>query len=459
MIEVVPKDNVVDKRRIQFLNKLEYKEGVVVYWMQREHRVNDNWSLIYAKQLAEQNSVPLVVVFSLVPKFLDATFRQYDFMIKGLISVEEKLSKLDIPFVLLSGSPYDTIPKFISENNVGIIVTDFNPLRIKKMWNQKILDKITIPFHEVDSHNIVPCLIASDKQEFAARTIRPKINSKLDEFLTEFPKLSKHKFEISKLKNKIDWDSVYKELDIDFSIKPVKWIKPGEDSALDVLNNFISNKLKTYAYNHGNPSYDNESHLSPYLHFGNICSQRIVLEVKKSKINKSAEDAFLEQIIIRKELTDNFCYYNENYDSVKGFPDWAKFNYKVHSSDEREYIYSLDDFEKSKTHDEYWNAAQMEMVKKGKMHNYMRMYWAKKILEWTKSPEEALKIAIYLNDKYELDGRDPNGYVGVMWSIGGVHDRPWFERKIFGKIRYMASSGLERKFDMNNYISYVNRLD
>ncbi len=449
----------VDERRIRFLNSIEYKKDIVVYWMQREQRVSDNWALLYAKEIADAKSVPLVVVFSLVPEFLDATLRQYDFMIKGLVEVEKNLAKLNIPFILLEGNPGDTITNFVQKNDVGFLVGDFNPLRIKEQWNSDILNGIDVPFQEVDSHNIVPCWVTSDKQEFAARTIRPKINSRLDEFLIEFPQISKQdKTIIEKGYKEVDWESLLKKININNSVKPVEWIRPGESEAKKVLNQFITNKLKTYEHNHSNPAYENESNLSPYLHFGQISSQRIAIEIKKSDSGLINKDAFLEQIIIRKELTDNFCFYNKNYDSSKGFPDWVKQNYKNHNLDERDYIYSLEEFEEAKTHDRYWNSAQLEMIRKGKMHNYMRMYWAKKILEWTKTPEDALKIAIYLNDKYELDGRDPNGYVGVMWSIGGVHDRPWFERDIYGKVRYMASAGLERKFDMNKYINYVNNL-
>ncbi|MBN2520958.1 MAG: hypothetical protein JXB17_10665 [Bacteroidales bacterium] len=164
-------------------------------------------------------------------------------------------------------------------------------------------------------------------------------------------------------------------------------------------------------------------------------------------------EAFLEELIVRKELSDNYCYYNVNYDSYEGFPEWAKQTLKIHRYDEREYVYELIDFESANTHDDLWNAAQIELIETGKIHGYMRMYWAKKILEWTKSPEKALKTAIYLNDKYAMDGRDPNGYTGCAWAIGGVHDRAWSERPVFGKIRYMNCNGAKRKFDVEEYIS------
>jgi len=196
-----------------------------------------------------------------------------------------------------------------------------------------------------------------------------------------------------------------------------------------------------------------QSNLSPYLHFGQISAQRIALEVRKARLDPEAQKAFLEELIIRRELSDNYCYYNPDYDRPSGFPAWAQKTQATHQDDRREYDYSSEQLEKAQTHDPLWNAAQMEMVHKGKMHGYMRMYWAKKILEWTKSPEEAQRIAITLNDKYELDGRDPNGYTGIAWSIGGVHDRAWGERPVFGKIRYMSYNGSKSKFDVKGYIA------
>ncbi len=249
-----------------------------------------------------------------------------------------------------------------------------------------------------------------------------------------------------------------KSLNVDRKVFEVDWIKPGEKAANQVLNDFIEHKLVLYDANRNDPNIDGQSNLSPYLHFGHISAQRVSLEIQKKSTSASEQEEFLEELIVRRELSDNFCFYNENYDNFKGFPDWAKKTLNEHRHDRREYIYSLDQFEKAQTHDDLWNAAQKEMVKSGKTHGYMRMYWAKKILEWTEGPEEALKIAIFLNDKYELDGRDPNGYVGIAWSIGGVHDRAWFPKPIFGKIRYMSYKGAQSKFDVKAYIKKVNSL-
>ena len=449
----------MNQKRLTKLKAIEHSKGTVVYWMSRDQRACDNWALLYAQELALNQKSPLIVVFCLVPEFLGADIRQYGFMLGGLKEVEKDLQKKNISFYLLAGQPEIEIPRFIEEYKICALVTDFDPLKIKRGWKEKITEKIKIPFYEVDAHNIIPCRFVSIKQEFAAHTIRGKINKSIPGFLEEFPGLKKHEFSW-KEKNETNWDKIIKKLKskINFEVLGVDWIKPGEKEARKMLDKFIEIKLKKYPKLRNDPTKDALSNLSPYLHFGQISSQRAALEIIKADALEKAKDAFLDELIVRKELSDNFCFYNKEYDSFEGFPGWAKKTLDEHRKDKREYIYPLKEFEFAKTHDELWNAAQMEMVKKGKMHGYMRMYWAKKILEWTESPQHAMEIAIYLNDKYELDGRDPNGYAGIAWSIGGVHDRAWNEREIFGKIRFMSYSGCKRKFDVNKYISMVNEL-
>lgn len=423
----------------------------VVYWMSRDQRVSDNWALIYAKKAADENKSPLYVVFNLFSDYKKANHRQFDFMLKGLEEVSLVLDKLNIPFDVFVGKPQETLPSYLKSRNTGLLVTDFSPLKSGRKWRKDIASNSEFPVVEVDAHNIVPCWIASDKQEYAARTIRPKIMSKLGEYLIEFPKLTPHKYN-AKTKNTFKTKNILDQLEFDVSVKPVKDIIPGSFVAIQKLNQFIDINLDKYAEFKNNPNADVLSVLSPYLHFGQISAQRVAIEVKNSNANQNSKDVFLEELIVRKELADNFCYHNSNYDSFQGFPDWAKKTLDKHSTDIREYVYTHDEFENAQTHDDLWNASQIQMVRTGKMHGYMRMYWAKKILEWSDTPQNAIKTAIYLNDKYELDGRDPNGYTGIAWSIGGVHDRPWFEREIFGLVRYMSKSGLEKKFDVQKYI-------
>ncbi|MCK9281120.1 MAG: deoxyribodipyrimidine photo-lyase [Melioribacteraceae bacterium] len=434
----------------------EHKNGAVLYWMQRDQRANDNWALIFAQEKAIENNSSLIVVFNLVPDFLEATLRQYSFMMRGLQEVEKKLTRKNIPFKILLGRPEETLPKFIEENKCSILVSDFNPLKNTRIWKRDVAKNISIPFYVVDAHNIVPCLLVSQKVEFGAYTIRPKINRMLTEFLEPFSELKKMPPQENNFIN--DWTDIFASLNINSSISEVDWIKPGEDASHDILTDFLNNKLKNYAADRNDPNKRATSNLSPYLHFGQISAQRIALETELFIEYPESQKSFLEELIIRRELSDNFCYYNQNYYSADGFPDWAKKSIAIHQNDHREFIYSLSQFENAETNDPLWNAAQMNMVKLGTMHGYMRMYWAKKILEWTPSNEEAMKIAIYLNDKYQLDGRDPNGYTGIAWSIGGVHDRAWFDRPVFGKIRYMNYNGAKSKFDVKQYIQNIASL-
>jgi deoxyribodipyrimidine photo-lyase len=443
----------MNKERVKLLKEKQVQLGPVVYWMSRDQRADDNWALLFAQELAIKHKQPMAVVFCLVDDFLGATLRQYSFMLEGLQQTANELNKKNMSFYLLLGQPEKQIPKFIKQYKIGSLVTDFDPLRIKRNWKKIIAEKINIPFYEVDAHNIVPCWLTSPKQEFGAYTIRPKIHKLLPEFMEDFPKIKKHPFKWTQKVPQIGWDKTIRKLTINRSVDKISWLKPGPKAAQKILKYFIKNKLRHYEQRRNDPNQDGQSNLSPYLHFGQLSAQRIAIEIQKAKVSSIAKKAFLEELIVRRELSDNFCFYNQNYDYTKSFANWAKLTLKEHKKDKRQYHYSLEEFEHARTHDDLWNAAQLEMVTRSKMHGYMRMYWAKKILEWSKSPQEAMQTAIYLNDKYELDGRDPNGYAGIAWSIGGIHDRPWPQRPIFGKIRYMSYAGCKSKFNIEQYIS------
>jgi len=448
---------VVDIRRVRLLNECEERPGSVVYWMSRDQRARDNWALIFAQELALRWRQPLAVVFCLVPRFLGATIRQYGFMLKGLQEVEQVLREKKIGFALIAGRPDKEIPAFVHDYGAGALVTDFDPLRVKRGWKTRVANRVEVPFYEVDAHNIVPCWIASPKQEYAARTFRPKIGRLVAQFMKPFPSVKKHRVPWHGKLRKVDWNELDRQLQVDRTVREIDGIKPGEKAGRAALRRFIRYRLAEYDDTRNDPNEDGQSGLSPYLHFGQISAQRVAIEVQKSGAPAQVKEAFLEELIVRRELSDNFCFYSASYDSLEGFPDWAKRTLDEHRSDQRAYVYGLKKFEKGRTHDPLWNAAQLQMVNTGKMHGYMRMYWAKKILEWTESPEEAMKIAIYLNDRYELDGRDPNGYTGIAWSIGGVHDRAWNERPVFGKIRFMSYGGCASKFDVKGYIARFER--
>jgi deoxyribodipyrimidine photo-lyase len=440
----------VRQQRIMTLVKGEAKRGPVIYWMSRDQRVKDNWALIFAQELANKLGQPMAVAFCLAPEFLGAACRQYHFMLKGLREVERDLKELEILFLLTAGDPGEKIPEIMDGYNAGALVSDFSPLRINGSWKRSVAAQIEVPFYEVDAHNIVPCWLASSKQEWAAYTFRPKIRRLLAEFLEEFPAPQRNRYSWKGMVEN-DWKAAELGIRAD-PIPDAGWNEPGERAAGRCLAQFLTDKLSRYDLDRNDPSLEGQSNLSPYLHFGQISAQRVAIQALASREDASS---FLEELIVRRELSDNFCYYNSYYDSCRGFPDWAKETLTKHEKDQREYIYTLQEMEAARTHDPLWNAAQLEMVHRGKMHGYLRMYWAKKILEWTPSPEEALRSTIHLNDRYELDGRDPNGYAGIAWSIGGVHDRAWKERGVFGKVRYMSLKGAMAKFDVKGYIEKV----
>lgn len=426
--------------------------------MSRDQRVADNWALLYGLEQARERAAPLYVVFGLSSRFLDATARQYGFMLDGLREVEKRLLSLNVPFCVLPGPPDVTVPAFLDRLGASLLITDFDPLRIKRGWVEGVSTRIKAPLHQVDARNIVPVWTASTKQEFSARTFRPKIGKLLPRFLEPFPVPERHPFGPAGWPDPVDWKNVKKSVAADASIPAAAGLEPGEEAAFACMTRFINERLSRYEKDRNDPCLDGQSHLSPYLHFGQLASQRVALDVLASAVTGRGKDAFLEELVVRRELSDNYCFYNPFYDSPRGFPAWAVTSLQQHASDPRPVLYDRTELEHGETSDPAWNAAQMEMVQTGRMHGYLRMYWAKKLLEWSGSPGEAQEVAIWLNDKYQLDGRDSNGYAGIAWSIGGVHDRPWPERPVFGKIRYMGARGLFRKFDMKSYIARINDL-
>ncbi len=441
---------MIDPKRVRTLQRGKFNGHSVLYWMNRDKRVDDNWALIAAQSLALKNRVPVIVCFQYVGKFPEANIRQYGFLFKGLEELRVKLKALNIEFLLIQDTAKNAIPRIIHEKSVGSLILDYNPLKVYQNRIKSVLKHIRIPVYQIDAHNIIPVWITSQKKEYAAYTIRKKIQARLDDFLTDFYSIKRHPYGTVKSKN-TPYNKIIDDLRIDHRIPEVDWLRPGEKAAKIKLES-LSDELLGYDENRNDPNKKALSNLSPYFHFGHIAPQRVALEIKNSSLRKNDKNVFLEEMIVRRELSDNFCEYETNYDYFEGFHSWAKKTLNEHRDDKRDFIYSIEQFEEAETHDPLWNAAQNQMKTTGKMHGYMRMYWAKKILEWSQSPEIALQTAIDLNDKYELDGRDPNGYAGIAWSIGGIHDRAWFERPVYGKIRYMNFNGCKSKFSVQKYI-------
>jgi deoxyribodipyrimidine photo-lyase len=449
---------MIQKERIDRINMGRLRKGrYVLYWMQAAQRAEYNHALEYAVLRANQLKLPLVVVFGITDSYPEANLRHYTFMLEGLIDVQKALEKRGIKVVIRHQSP-ELAATELSEK-ASVVVVDAGHTRIQKKWRQYAANNIDCLLEQVETNLIVPVTQASDKENFSAGTLRPRINKRLPQYLVNMkhskPLKSNLDLKISDFSiNNIE--TALSKLEIDRSVEPIKNFKGGNAEAKKRLTDFIKNKLDDYADSRNDPSLDATSNMSPYLHFGQISPLYIALKVMES--NARGRQAYLEELIVRRELSYNFVYYNNNYDKFSCLPPWAKNTLNFHSRDKREYVYSLDELEHAKTHDPYWNAAQKEMVITGKMHGYMRMYWGKKILEWTKSPRQGFKIALFLNNKYELDGRDPNGFAGVAWCFG-KHDRAWSEREVFGKIRYMNAAGLKRKFNPELYVEKVKRLE
>ncbi len=444
----------IQKERIKVLNRKGIQEGkYILYWMQASQRVEYNHALEFAILKANELRQPLIVFFGITDQFPEANERHYTFMLEGLREVKHSLEKRGIQMVILHKSPEIGVLQLAKK--ASLVVVDRGYLRIQRTWRDDASKKMDCPLIQVETDVVVPVEETSPKEEYAAATIRSKIKRKLDAFLVP---LKEHEPIIDSLS--LDFDSfdiedvekAISKLRIDRSVKRVDAFHGGTKEAKSHLEIFLESKLDRFPELRNDPTLDYLSHMSPYLHFGQISPLYIALKVSKTR--SLGVEAFLEELIIRRELSMNFVFYNEKYDSLEAIPDWAKKTLRTHQKDRRPYLYSPKELESARTHDPYWNAAQKEMVIKGKMHGYMRMYWGKKILEWSKTPEEAFKIALYLNNKYELDGRDPNGFTGVAWCFG-KHDRPWGERSVFGNVRYMNDKGLKRKFDADKYVKMM----
>ncbi|MDP8224856.1 MAG: deoxyribodipyrimidine photo-lyase [Candidatus Lernaella stagnicola] len=449
---------MIQNERIRVLQHGKRERGdYVLYWMQVSQRVVDNHALEHAVDLANQRDLPVLVFFGLTGVYPQANLRHYRFMIEGLIETAAALERRGIKFVVQQTSPPMGARRLA--RRAAIVVTDCGYTRVQRDWRRDLAARVEAPFIQVESDVVVPVTTASGKDEFGAYTLRPKIYRLLDDFLVPVRKRRVKKQSLGLSVDgrvlPLDVDAILRRLRTDRSVAPVVNVTGGTAAAKRRLQAFLRRDLDRYADERNDPNANATSGLSAYLHFGNISPLTIALATRK--VEGKGKAAFLEELIVRRELAMNFCFFNERYDSFDGLPPWALKTLGEHAADPREYEYEWDEWENAATHDPYWNAAQNEMRFTGRMHGYMRMYWGKKILEWTRNPRRAYEIAVALNDRYELDGRDPNGYAGIAWCLG-KHDRAWGERPVFGKIRYMNDKGLRRKFDADAYVRRVAAL-
>lgn len=430
--------------RVKYLNTLERVDALdsayILYWMVNAQRSEYNHGLEYAIYMSNKLSKPLVVFFGAEVEYQYKRHR--DFMFEGLRDVALGLKNRGIRFVVGNCSGEAGVSKLSS--SAVMIITDKPYIKEEVAARDRLMELVNCPFVEVESNVLVPVEVVSNKEEYAASTIRRKLWSQISmgsfDFVEEV--VSPDLYYDGYLIEELDLKDKLKDKEVD--------LIGGSVEAHRKLEDFVDNKLVNYDLR-SNPSEDWCSGLSPYLHFGQISPVEIYLRMNDAGSGGIDVSGFLEELIVRRELAFNFVYFNRDYDKYECLPNWARASLGKHRDDIREYLYSLAELESCATYDVYWNSAQRELVASGIMHNYMRMYWGKKILEWSPTPELAYATAIQLNNRYSLDGFDPNSFAGVAWCFG-KHDRPWKERSIFGMIRYMNDKGLIRKFKMEPYL-------
>ena len=415
LLNYIPTDFAIEQTvnlaRIFELNNEPIRNGEIIYLCEREIRVKDNFALQFAIEKSKELNLVLKIIHPKInyeygskQKFIDIQIEQ----------AKTQFRNIGLDLEIIENPPQEIIKTI----NPAILIIDFNPI-LKRDY----LKNADFKIYEIDGHNIVPARFISDKQEYSAATLRTKIYHNIYPFLTEYSNFTSDKVE-----------------------------------ADYILEDFINNKLQYYSENKNNPSIDATSGLSKYLNWGFISSNRVAIEVIKSGVKDIDKETFLEELIIRKELADNFCLYSESFKDFSSIPNWAKMSLNNHKYDIRPYTYSLEILEKANTHDKLWNATQIQLMREGVIHGYLRMYWAKKILEWMSTADEALKAAIYLNDKYAYDAPSANGYVGILWAIGGLHDRAFADYPVTGKIRRMTYDSMKRKYDLSNYIKKYTKI-
>jgi deoxyribodipyrimidine photo-lyase len=446
--------------RIQRLNQRPIeKRRYVLYWMQQAQRADWNQALEYAVEQANLLRQPVAVVFGLTESYPDANLRHFTFMLQGLLETRQGLEERGIGLAVIKGSPEAVALDAARE--ASLVVCDRGFLRHQKRWRAELAHRSEVCVVQVETDTVVPVETSSHKAEIGARTLRPKLRSHLESGLrrphARLPKCDSLDI-LDKGVELGNLEAVLSTLKTDHAVTPVAAFLGGTTEARRRLEDFVSGKLTGYAELRSRPELDHVSRLSPYLHFGQISALEVASRVMDDE--QGSEDdrrAFLEELVVRRELGHNFVHFTPDYDAYASLPSWARSSLEQHAGDPRPHLYSSEQMEAAETHDPYWNAAMVEMKLTGYMHNYMRMYWGKKILEWSKNPETAYYTVLQLNNRYFLDGRDPASYANVGW-IFGLHDRPWSERPIFGKVRYMSASGLERKTDIGGYVARIRDL-
>lgn len=454
--------------RVRRGNERDFRPGVkyVLYWAQMNRRVDANHALAFAAREANRLGLPLLVYESVTCTYPYANDRLHTFLLEGVPDTAAALAKLGIGYCFYlrrtRRDPNDVLYRLAAQ--AAAVVTDEYPTFVAREHNASVPAKLDVPYLLVDSCGVIP-LARFEKREYAAYTIRPKIRRMLEGCLKPAPEVRvEHRWRLpvpawhTEVTAAAIPDLVA-ACDIDHSVKPSLSFRGGSHAALRHLDHFLRNNLRRYAKDRNEPAAHATSDLSPYLHFGHISALEVALTARGyAAEHKLIADEYLEELIVRRELAFNYARFVDRPDCLQNLPNWALETLRKHAADRRDPAYGREEFEFARTHDPLWNACQKEMLLRGKIHGYYRMYWGKKIIEWSPTCQDALETMVYLHDKYALDGRDPNTYTNILWCFG-LHDRPWGERPVFGMVRYMSYDGMKRKTNTEAYLREIETLE
>lgn len=432
----------------------------VLYLMERALRPHGNAALEEAAARANALALPLLVVWATEPGAAEWTPRRTAFAWDGVREARNALARRGVPLLASALSPEGAAS--LLGRRAAVTVVDRGYLREDRRWRAAAAAEASHTFVEVEGDTVVPVETASRKAEVGARTLRGKLERHVERFLNPVAEVAlARKWDHRAARSAVPDGAAWLDPDDAGPARAATDLPGGQQEAVRRLTRFVERDLPGYAGVRARPAANRVSRMSAYLRFGQISPVEVTLAVLDAvRSEPRLEDdarAFLEESIVRRELALNHVWYREDYDRYETLPDWAKATLAEHAADPRTPAYDEATLEAGATHDPYWNAAMREMRLTGYLHNHMRMYWGKQILAWTPDPEAAFALAVRLNDRYFLDGHAPNGYAGVAWCFG-LHDRPWPERPVFGKVRSMTIGGLERKSDPRAYLDRVAAL-
>lgn len=446
----------------------------MLYWMQSTHRLDENWALRAATRAADKIGRPLVIHQGLDPTYPHASDRHHTFMLEGARETAQRAEEIGFHYQFVLRERRDDDRRVLDRlaTRAYLVVTDLFPTAGIRERSERFASRAPCRVLAVDGSCIVPSGIFQTA-EYAARTIRPKLAKLIDHSLESVedspPRIALNDSLRASLadttQSKLlpvgrmsdaEIGAAIARCEIEHSVGRVTDRPGGSAAAQMMLNSFLTDGLPHYNEERGDSSLEEStSGLSPYLHVGHISSAAVVRAARESNAPAGSIDAFVQQVNTWRELSFNWCVRTREFDQLSALPEWIRKTMAAHVHDVRPQLYDLETLERGETHDAFWNAAQKQLVATGTIHNYARMLWGKTLLLWTPDYETARSWMFYLNDKWALDGRDPNSVGGIMWCLG-LWDRPWGNKPIWGGIRPMVTARVKLKFDTSAYLARWN---